>query len=215
MPMIAVLGPKGGVGKSTLASNLLVAARLAGLEAAGLDLDPQGSLFAWAATRAAAGVRPHVPVVESTLFRWRESAMLTGGADLLVVDTPPGLPDEGHAGATAALAVQAALVLVPALPELPTLQMLGDVTRALVERGALAVFVLNRVIAGRTATRAARAYLAEYSEVLGPEIPMREDVWRAMGQGLAVLDDARLGGGEAVLALWDVVVDRLGLEVTP
>ena len=40
MTILLVWGPKGGIGKTTLAIELVVAARLAGFDAAGLDLDP-------------------------------------------------------------------------------------------------------------------------------------------------------------------------------
>jgi MinD-like ATPase involved in chromosome partitioning or flagellar assembly len=39
MRLLTILGSKGGIGKSTLATNLLVAARLDGLDAVGMDLD--------------------------------------------------------------------------------------------------------------------------------------------------------------------------------
>jgi cellulose biosynthesis protein BcsQ len=55
MRILAVLGPKGGIGKTTIAANLLVAARMKGLDAAGLDLDAQGTFARWAAKRAADG----------------------------------------------------------------------------------------------------------------------------------------------------------------
>jgi chromosome partitioning protein len=48
---IAVICQKGGVGKSTLASNLAAAAHLSGLRTVILDPDPQGSLFDWKAAR--------------------------------------------------------------------------------------------------------------------------------------------------------------------
>ena len=43
MKVVAILSEKGGVGKTTLAVRLAVAAQLAGLDTAIIDLDPQGS----------------------------------------------------------------------------------------------------------------------------------------------------------------------------
>jgi chromosome partitioning protein len=62
--LLTILGPKGGVGKSTIASNMLIAARLHGIETAGLDLDSQRSFAGWAETRAAAGREPACMVAE-------------------------------------------------------------------------------------------------------------------------------------------------------
>ena len=62
MRILAVLGPKGGIGKTTIAANLLVAARMKGLDAAGLDLDGQGTFARWAVKRAADGRHPKQPL---------------------------------------------------------------------------------------------------------------------------------------------------------
>src|SRR4051794_25794140 len=113
--LLVVAGTKGGTGKSTTASNLLVAARMAGGEAFGVDLDPQGSLRTWAADRARAGREPSVEVLRGRITDWRDA--LAVDAQLAVVDLAPGLDEERELTPFRDLALAADLVLVPALPE--------------------------------------------------------------------------------------------------
>src|SRR3954470_11293980 len=77
--LVVVAGTKGGCGKTTTATNLLVAALRSGVNAAGIDLDPQGSLRTWAADRTRQGREPAVEVVGGRLTDWRE-ALTAGGA---------------------------------------------------------------------------------------------------------------------------------------
>lgn len=211
--IITVLGSKGGVGKSTLASNLLVAARLDGIAATGMDLDTQGSFAGWAGKRHEAGAEPPVRVIACNLIAWRDALEDAGeGIGIVIADTPPGLPDEDHRAAIRELALGSTLVLVPSLAEGPTLEMLGEVGAGLAELGAPLVFVLNKVDSRRRATREARAYLAEFGEVCDVEVPAREHVHQAMHGGLTVAEDMRLGGAGAMRDLWTFVADRVGLS---
>jgi chromosome partitioning protein len=210
VPMLTIIGSKGGVGKSTLASNLLVAARLAGHDAAGLDLDPQASLVLWASKRAGAGAEPTCDVSQGKVPTWKERATVVGSA-LLVVDTPPGLAVREHRRGIRTLALASAVVIIPTLPEGPTIEMLGEVGGALRDAGAPVLFVLNKIDTRRRATRAARAYLAEYGEVSAVEIPAREHVHLSTHVGLTVVEDPKAGGHEQMGALWSDVAGRLGL----
>jgi chromosome partitioning protein len=207
--ILAVLGPKGGVGKSTLASNLLVAARLDGLEAMGLDLDSQRSFAGWAATRTAAGREPACVVAEGRVAGWRDVLPTAAEPALIVVDTPPGLEGEDHLEGLRDLALEADLVLVPALPKGPTLVKLRDVGAALAAAGARLVFVLNETSPRRAMTAEARTYLREGAELCEVEVPSREDVHRAMTAGLAVVEDPRLGAAAEMAALWRFAAGRL------
>jgi chromosome partitioning protein len=211
MRLLTILGSKGGVGKSTLASNLLVAAGLQGLHVVGMDLDNQGSLAAWGAKRHATGTEPVVRTIAEHLTSWRR-ALPSGKAELVIADTPPGLLDEDHRAASRELALASQLVLIPALAEGPTLEMLGAVGGSLRDMGAPVVFVLNKVDPRRRATKAAREYLSAFCEVCEEEIPAREHVHQAMHGGLAVVDDGRLGAHEQMLALWGFVARRLELR---
>ena len=122
--MIVIAGPKGGTGKSTTASNLLVAARMAGVDAVGVDLDPQGSLMTWSQDRAGLAVQPAVTVVPGQLPDWRD-AVATAPSRVAVLDLPPGLGTQADAEALHELARAARLVVVPALPEGPSGPQVG------------------------------------------------------------------------------------------
>ncbi|PHV10102.1 AAA family ATPase [Chitinimonas sp. BJB300] len=75
--IILVATEKGGVGKSTISTNLAVALRLAGKDIILVDIDPQGSATRWQRLRQEHEQEPRIPVVA-----------MTGriGADLLALD---------------------------------------------------------------------------------------------------------------------------------
>jgi chromosome partitioning protein len=55
MPVVALLNQKGGVGKTTLATNVATALALKRNKVFYIDADPQGSALDWSAARSAAG----------------------------------------------------------------------------------------------------------------------------------------------------------------
>ena len=109
MLVIALISQKGGAGKTTLATNLAVAAELAGQSTLLVDLDPQASATGWAHSREAdtpVAVAAQAADLEDVLATAREH-----NAALCVIDTAP------HAESPALAAARAAdLVLVPCRP---------------------------------------------------------------------------------------------------
>ena len=104
MKVVAVLSEKGGAGKTTLAVHLATAAHLAGLKVMILDLDPQGSAYAWSERRTEPPEAEAIPPV--ALGGWLER--LKGvGADLVVLDTGR---DSNNAGYTAAKSADLAVI---------------------------------------------------------------------------------------------------------
>jgi chromosome partitioning protein len=111
MTIIAVAGRKGGIGKSTIAGNL--AGEFAAMKKSVLllDADPQHSLAAWAGqgegvlaqcTEKVDGGAP-----ESLKARVRKIK----DVDVVVIDTPPGMPETAYAAA-----MVADLLLLPCGP---------------------------------------------------------------------------------------------------
>ena len=101
MAIIAVAGRKGGVGKSTITGNLAAELAAMGHSVAVLDADPQHSLVAWAA-QGDGMLAKCVQKVEgkaATVGPRAEAA--EKGVDIVIIDTPPGMPE---------IAYQAALV---------------------------------------------------------------------------------------------------------
>lgn len=106
---IAVISQKGGVGKSTIAVHIAVAASLAGYRAALVDLDPQATARKWGDKRQA----PEPEVIGDHAERLPQlvDAARTNGADLLVIDTAPNADRASLAAARAA-----DLILIPCRP---------------------------------------------------------------------------------------------------
>lgn len=86
MKVIALIGQKGGSGKTTIATALAVRAIHAGKSVALIDLDPQGTATKWGELRG----KEDPAIVSCQIFMLPK--MLTkakeGGADVVIIDTP-------------------------------------------------------------------------------------------------------------------------------
>ena len=211
--VLTVFAPKGGVGKSTLATNLLVAARRSGLDAVGVDLDAQGSFLTWARDRARRGLEPEAQVVGTRVSDWRDALARERARELAIVDTPPGIDDDERLAAMTELARASSLVLVPTLPHGASLRKLVDFGAALRERfGVDVVFVLNQTIPGRSILADARDLLRRRGALCPVEIPQRDAIMRAIDVGGAAVEGVPATGGAALLDLWGFVAKRLGVQ---
>jgi chromosome partitioning protein len=138
MYKIAVIMEKGGVGKTTVALNLAVAAVQKGRKVAVIDIDQQATASKWTDRRT-----DEMPWVVPTLTARLPTAIKQAeaqGIDFLVIDTPP------HSGADAVEAARRVdLVLIPVEPHLFTLETLpklGDLLKLAGNPPAL--FVVNK-----------------------------------------------------------------------
>lgn len=88
MRTILVLNPKGGCGKSTLATNIAGHFALQGKRVALADCDPQGSSRDWLAVRP-----PRQPRIESVVMH-DHSLHIDKETEVLVMDSPAGIHDQ-------------------------------------------------------------------------------------------------------------------------
>lgn len=148
MHTLAIVSTKGGVGKTTLAVHLAVAAQAAGVPTLLIDLDPQGSAAQWAKDRnrlaAEHGRWFKAPLEVRRLFAndlAEEIANAEGqGFGLVIIDTPP------HADFPAARAAEAAdIVLMPSRPGYFDLHAAKATVALVRDLGARAFFVMNQV----------------------------------------------------------------------
>lgn len=133
MRTLAILSQKGGAGKTTLSIHLAVAAEKAGLRTAIIDLDPQANARKWGDRREA---EPQVISDHAERLGDLKRMAEEGGADLLIIDTPP-LADR-----TSLLAAKAAdFILIPCRPakfDIEAIEMTRDVA-ALAKKPAAVV----------------------------------------------------------------------------
>lgn len=103
--VVAIVSEKGGAGKTTLLVLLAVAAHLAGLSVAIIDLDPQTSAADWADDR---GSPPEAVAIPPNRLEKLLTELRNNGIDLVLIDTPR---EAGNAGYVAAKAAD--FVLIP------------------------------------------------------------------------------------------------------
>lgn len=109
MTVIALLGNKGGAGKTTVAINLATTLHQQGNTLRLLDADPQGSVLHWAAMVESDAVPPIVDATEDSGEVIREHR---GQAEYLIVDCPPQL----YSPQTQSALAHCDIAVIPVLP---------------------------------------------------------------------------------------------------
>lgn len=136
MKIIALISQKGGVGKTTLATALAVAAHNAGHSAALFDLDPQASAAFWKDTRD--DEEPAVLAIPPARLKHVLDAAREGGCDFAVIDAPPFAKDIAYEAAQ-----HADLILIPTRPAVLDVMAMTKTIDLVSHYGKPAVVVLS------------------------------------------------------------------------
>lgn len=159
MKVLSLVSQKGGVGKTTLATALAVAAHKDGKRPVLIDLDPQASASFWMDTRQDDGLA--VSAVPASRLAPVLKAAGEAGAELAIIDTPPFAKDIAYEAAE-----RADFVLIPTRP------------------AVLDVMAMTRTIELIQAFRKSAAVVLTFCPPTGKEIDDTEAAVRALGAEL-------------------------------
>jgi chromosome partitioning protein len=207
MKQLLVLGPKGGVGKTTMVRNLAVCAVLSGYATATLDTDRQGTLTEWH------DLRPDsLQPIRNFLFPFREinsAQEPMDDVDLLIIDTPASVED--HPEAMRILVKAADFILLPSGVRGEEMRSLRGTLNALREFGRPMGVVLNIIKPNLTETRAAHRGLSVGVDVASAGLPDLAEVHRTYDAGIGIVEMRGAKAADAMWKIWHFVSDRMGM----
>lgn len=216
--IVLICAPKGGVGKTTLATNVAVAAAVTGLRVAGLDFDSQKAFALWGQDRDQLTGKlvpaAQVEVVAGHLQDWREHIRLLRHHDVLVIDTPPRVDDPEVSLALQQIGDEAGIILMPVEVYRPSIKFVAEfMSLWWPNRAERPIFVLNKTIAGRLLLREAQTELASVGRLWRETIPLRDDLSRLLDLGLGAKDSPSYPCGELFAQLWTECAATVRLPV--
>ena len=183
MRHIMVLNPKGGCGKSTIATNLAAYFARRGQTVALADYDPQGSSLDWLATR------PDSAAPIAGVRAWEDGLRhLPRGADVVVMDPPA----RSYGKELTELVRRADTIIVPVLPSgidinasvrfIDELRSVGKVER----RQAKVAVVANRIQPNTLIFDELDAHLRRLHVPYVATLREAQNYIRAYGRGLGI-----------------------------
>lgn len=176
MKILALISQKGGVGKTTLATALAVAAEQDGKNVALFDLDDQATAAFWGDIRVAE--TPPVRDVKLALLARDLEKARVAGADLVILDCPPV-----HAAAIGA-AEPADFVLIPTKPALFDIRSMRSTLKLMQSVGKQCGVVLTFCPVSGSQVSDARQLVQEIGADLAPvEMHQRVAYQRAQEDG--------------------------------
>lgn len=187
MPVLALLNQKGGVGKTTLATNIATALAQSGRKVLFIDADQQGSGLDWSAARKGDALFPVVGIPKDTLHR--EVPALATPYEWVVIDGPPRV----NTVAKSAIAASD-IVIIPVQPSPYDVWAAKEIVDLIAEvrvikASLIALFAVNRKIVGTAIGRDVAEALASYSlPVLAAAVSQRVGFAESAAAGQTVLE---------------------------
>lgn len=190
--IIGILNRKGGVGKTSLSTNLASALSLSGNRILLVDADPQESALDWQASREGETLFPVVGMAKPTLHK--DIPELARNYDHILIDGPPGIND-----VTRSAMMACDLVVIPVQPSPydvwaadETVKLLTEVT--IYNDSLKGLFVINRKIKNTALGRDVASALGDYPlTVAQTAITQRVVFAESAASGLSVLELAPEG----------------------
>ena len=185
--IIGVLNQKGGVGKTTVATNLAAVCARAGNRVLLVDADPQGSSMAWSSAREGEPLFPVISMAKPTLHK--DLPELASDYDVVIIDGAPRVNDLGRAAILAS-----DIVLIPVQPSPYDVWASADTVQLIKEaqqykEDLKAVFVINRRIVNTAIGRDVVSALEQFSfPVLAAGFSQRVIYAESAMQGLSVIE---------------------------
>ena len=217
MERIVILNPKGGSGKSTVATNLAAYFAVANENPMLLDLDPQASSARWASQRPAD--RPQINCIKG----FKESGLVTRswqmrarpGCNVVIVDTPAALESRRLPEITRG----ADSILVPIMPSeidihasakcIADLLLVAKIRRSDNRLGVIA----NRVRLNTIVSRSLQSFLGSLDIPLVATLRDTQNYVRAFQLGTSVFELPSWQAQQDV-AGWQSLLDWLRLKRT-
>lgn len=191
MPIIALVGNKGGAGKTTLSVNLAAGlARQASV--AVVDADPQGSAYQWSAFSPSDNV---IPVFEASDNLVLQAGRLLEKYQYVIFDCPPSV----HAPQTTAVLKFSNVALIPVQPSPVDLWATVHIEEAVtmardVNPELRALLVINQLESRTVLSRLVREALIEIDLPVANTALRRRAIYRSSAiEGKSVFDMGRRG----------------------
>ncbi len=209
MKVLSIISQKGGVGKTTLATALAVAAEKDGKQVALFDLDDQASACFWFDIREAP--TPAVKDVKAVRLPVYLQSMREAGCDLVIIDCPPV-----HKDIALDAAAPADFVLIPSKPDLFDIRSMQMTVGLLSKIDKPSSVVLTFCPPAGPEVPGARDAVAQIGAQLCPvEIGLRKSYARAQQTGLSAQEFEPDGKAAAeIIQLYEYTCIQLAMNET-